>query len=30
LEAAAEANYIKAEELDILKEWRLNPEEWGK
>lgn len=30
LEAAAEANYIKADELDILKEWRLNPEEWGK
>lgn len=30
LDAAAEANYIKAEELDILKEWRHNPEEWGK
>ncbi len=30
LEAAAEANYIKSEELDVLKEWRLNPEEWGK
>ena len=30
LEKAVEENYIKADFLDILKEWRINPEIWGK
>ena len=30
LETAVEENYIKPEYLDILKEWRINPEIWGK
>ena len=30
LEQAVEENYIKAEDLAILKEWRINPETWGK
>ena len=30
LEKAVEENYIKAEDLKILKEWRINPEIWGK
>ena len=30
LEKAVEENYIKAEDLAILKEWRINPETWGK
>ena len=30
LETAVEENYIKTEYLDILKEWRINPEIWGK
>ena len=30
LEKAVEENYIKADCLDILKEWRINPEIWGK
>ena len=30
LEKAVEENYIKPEYLDILKEWRINPEIWGK
>ncbi len=30
LEQAVEENYIKAEDLNILKEWRINPEIWGK
>ena len=25
-----EMNYIKAEDLNVLKEWRINPEIWGK
>jgi orotate phosphoribosyltransferase len=27
---AAELNYIKAEEIEVLKQWRANPSEWGK
>ena len=30
LEKAVEENYIKADFLNILKEWRINPEIWGK
>ena len=30
LEQAVEENYIKAEDLAVLKEWRINPETWGK
>ena len=30
LEKAVEENYIKADFLNILKEWRINPETWGK
>ena len=30
LEKAVEENYIRAEDLAILKEWRINPETWGK
>ena len=30
LEKAVEENYIKAEDLKVLKEWRINPEIWGK
>ena len=30
LEKAVEENYIKAEDLKFLKEWRINPEIWGK
>lgn len=30
LEQAVEENYIKAEDMDVLKEWRINPETWGK
>ena len=30
LEQAVEENYIKADFLNILKEWRINPEIWGK
>lgn len=30
LEEAVAANYIKAEDLDVLKQWRINPEIWGK
>ena len=30
LETAVEENYIKPEYLDVLKEWRINPEIWGK
>ena len=30
LETAVEENYIKPEYLEILKEWRINPEIWGK
>lgn len=29
LEEAVAENYVKAEDLDILKEWRINPETWG-
>ena len=29
LDEAVEENYIKAEDLDVLKEWRINPETWG-
>ncbi len=27
---AAELNYIKAEAIEVLKQWRANPSEWGK
>ncbi|MCR5362310.1 MAG: orotate phosphoribosyltransferase [Bacteroidales bacterium] len=27
---AAELNYIKADEIEVLKQWRANPSEWGK
>lgn len=27
---AAELNYIKADEIEVLKEWRANPSEWKK
>ncbi len=27
---AAELNYIKPEEIEVLKQWRANPSEWGK
>lgn len=30
LEQAVEENYIKAEDMAVLKEWRINPETWGK
>ena len=30
LEKAVEENYIKSEDLAVLKEWRINPEIWGK
>ncbi|MBL1228560.1 orotate phosphoribosyltransferase [Enterococcus sp. BWB1-3] len=30
LEAALEANYIEAQDLDLLKEWKKNPEAWKK
>jgi hypothetical protein len=30
LEQAVEENYIKPEDLDVLKQWRINPETWGK
>lgn len=30
LEQAVEENYIKAEDMNVLKEWRINPEIWGK
>ncbi len=30
LEEAVAENYIKAENLEVLKEWRINPETWGK
>ncbi len=30
LEKAVEENYVKPEDLDVLKEWRINPEIWGK
>ena len=30
LEQAVEENYIKAEDMAVLKEWRINPEIWGK
>ena len=30
LEQAVEENYIKAEDMNVLKEWRINPENWGK
>jgi orotate phosphoribosyltransferase len=29
LEQAAETGYIKAEELEVLKEWRKDPSKWG-
>ena len=29
LEKAVEENYIKSEDLNVLKEWRINPEIWG-
>ncbi len=30
LEQAVEENYIKAEDMEVLKQWRINPEIWGK
>ena len=30
LEQAVAENYIKAEDLEVLKKWRINPEIWGK
>lgn len=30
LEQAVEDNYIKPEDIEILKQWRINPETWGK
>ncbi|MBR5857135.1 MAG: orotate phosphoribosyltransferase [Bacteroidales bacterium] len=30
LEQALEENYIKAEDIEVLKQWRINPETWGK
>lgn len=30
LEEAVAENYIKAEDMAVLKEWRINPEIWGK
>ena len=29
LEQAVEDNYIKPEDIEILKQWRINPETWG-
>lgn len=29
LEEAVAENYIKAEDMDVLQEWRINPETWG-
>lgn len=29
LDEAVNENYIKPEDIDILKEWRINPETWG-
>ena len=29
LDEALERNYIKAEDLKVLKQWRINPETWG-
>ena len=30
LEQAVEDNYIKPEDIEVLKQWRINPENWGK
>ncbi len=30
IETALEAEYVKASDVESLKEWRLNPSEWGK
>lgn len=29
LDEALERNYIRAEDLEVLKQWRINPETWG-
>ena len=29
IDLAAEENFIRAEDLDSLSEWRKNPEEWS-
>ena len=29
-EVAAETGYVKASEIDVLKEWRISPSTWGK
>ena len=29
LDEALERNYIKEEDLEVLKQWRINPETWG-
>ncbi len=30
LEQALECNYIRKEDLEMLRQWRINPESWGK
>jgi orotate phosphoribosyltransferase len=30
IEYAAEHNFVSAEDLNILRKWRENPEAWGK
>ena len=30
IETAVEKNLISADNLDVLREWRYRPEEWGK
>jgi len=30
LEEAVAENYIKQEDMEVLKQWRINPENWGK
>ncbi len=30
LEEAVVENYIKQEDMEVLKQWRINPENWGK
>ena len=30
LEEAVAENYIKQDDMEVLKQWRINPENWGK
>ena len=30
IEVAAETGYVKAEDIEVLKEWRISPSVWGK